>query len=157
MLKRSATPRPHELRSLFGEHKYHAYVYGDNLRVKIGFRPVDVRMQLPEGKFSPRFEEISPLRCVEQAYNQAAKTMEAIFGPCLSVNSLERINRPCALQAEELLVELPIPKPQEEGAILVVSGDGKGIPMVRESVDPVPAFEKREYPGNRKMATLATV
>ena len=38
-----------------------------------------------------------------------------------------------------------------------VSGDGKGVPMVRESAKAPPAFESREHPGNRQMATLATV
>lgn len=157
VLKRSDEARPRLLRTLFGDHTYFAYVYGRNLNLKIDFRPVDVRMQLPDGKFSPRFEEISQILCCDQSFRSAAETLEAIFGKPISVNSLERINRQCGPLAENFMYELPIPKPEEEGEILVVSGDGKGIPMIRESVDPVPACEKTQYPGNRKMATLATV
>jgi hypothetical protein len=156
-MTRSDEPRPRPLRTLFGEHVFHAYVYGRNLDRKIDFRPVDVRMQLPEGKFSPRFQEISQLLGVEQAFGQAAKTLEALFGPAISVNSLERIHQNLAESAEKFLFDLPIPEAKDEGAILVVSGDGKGVPMVRESVEEHPAFEKREHPGNRRMATLATV
>lgn len=156
-MTRSDKPRPRELRTLFGEHVYHAYVYGRNLDRKIDFRPVDVRMQLPESKFSPRFQEISHLLGVEQAFNRSAKTLDAIFGETISVNSLERIHANLAESAEQFLFELPIPAAKDEGEILVVSGDGKGIPMVRETTQKVPAFEKREHPGNRQMATLATV
>ena len=155
--KRSDQPKERTLRTLFGEHTYFAYVYGRNLKLKIDFRPVDVRMQLPDGKFSPRFEEISQILCGDQSFHATAQTLEAIFGKPISAHSLERINRQCGPQAESFLFELPIPKPEEEGKILVVSGDGKGIPMIREAVDPVPAFEKREHPGNRQMATLAAV
>ena len=156
-LKRSEQPTKRTLRTLFGGHAYFAYVYGRNPDQKIDFRPVDVRMQLPEGKFSPRFVEISQMLCCDLSFAATSQTLHALFGQPISVNSLERINRQCGPQAENFLLELPIPKPEEEGDILVVSGDGKGIPMIRESVDPVPAFEKREHPGNRKMATLATV
>lgn len=156
-MMRSDEPRPRPLRTVFGEHQFHAYVYGQNLDRKIDFRPVDVRMELPEGKFSPRFQEISQLLCVEQAFGQAAKTLEAIFGQTISVHSLERINQNLADPAEEFLFGLPIPAAADEGEVLVVSGDGKGIPMVRESAAPHAAFEKREHPGNRQMATLATV
>jgi hypothetical protein len=156
-LIRSDKPHPRELRSLFGEHVFHAYVYGQKLDRKIEFRPVDVRMQLPAGKFSPRFQEISQLLCVEQAFGQAAKVMKAIFHQTSSVHSLERINQNLAESASEFLFGSPIPKAKDEGEVLVVSGDGKGVPMVRESVNNVPAFEKREHPGNRQMATLATV
>src|SRR5258708_4533208 len=154
---RSDEPRSRPLRTLFGEHEFHAYVYGQNLDRKIDFRPVEVRMQLPEGKFSPRFQEIAQRLGVEQAFGQAAKTLETIFGQTVSVHSLERIHQNQAGPAEEFLFSLPIPAAEEEGEVLVVSGDGKGIPMVRESVEKHPAFEKREHPGNRQMATLATV
>lgn len=156
-MTRSAEPRPRPLRTLFGEHTIHAYVYGRSLERKIDFRPVDVRLQLPEGKFSPRFQEISQLLCVEQAFGQAAKTLEAIFGQTVAVHSLERINQNLAAPAEEFLFRIPIPAAQDEGEVLVVSGDGKGVPMVRASVAKHPAFEQREHPGNRQMATLATV
>jgi hypothetical protein len=156
-MTRSDEPRPRELRTLFGEHVYHAFVYGRKLDRRIDFRPVDVRMELDESKYSPRFQEISQLFCVEQAFGPSSKAFEAIFGARISVNSLERINRHLSESAESFLFEMPIPAAKEEGEILVVSGDGKGVPMVRERVENVPAFDAREHPGNRQMATLATV
>jgi hypothetical protein len=156
-MTRSDEARPRELRTLFGEHVYHAFVYGRNLDRRIDFRPVDARMELDESKYSPRFQQITQLLCVEQSFAQSSRSFEAIFGERISVNSLERINRRLSEPAESFLFQTPIPAAKDEGEILVVSGDGKGVPMVRERVETVPAFETREHPGNRRMATLATV
>jgi hypothetical protein len=45
----------------------------------------------------------------------------------------------------------------EEGTLLVATADGKGVPLVREDARQVPAFDKKERPGNRRMATLGCV
>ena len=156
-LHRSDEPHTREVRTLFGEHSYAAYIYGRDLDRKIDFRPVDVRMELPAGKFSPKFCEIAHLLFAEQAFERTAKTLEAIFGHAISVHSLERISETLAPDAEQFLFQVPIPKTKDEGQLLVMSGDGKGVPMIREEVAQTPAFEKKAYPGNRKMATLATV
>lgn len=156
-MTRRDQPRPRELRTLFGEHVDHAFVYGRKLDRRIDVRPVDGRMELDESKYSPRFQPITQLLGVEQAFGPSSKCFEAIFGARIAVNSLERINQRLSESAESFLFEMPIPAAKDEGAILVVSGDGKGVPMVREQVETVLAFESREHPGNRQMATLATV
>jgi hypothetical protein len=155
--QRREQPQARDLRTLFGEHVYHAYVYGHDLTRRIDFRPVDVRLQRTDSKFSPRLQELTQLLCTEQAFGQAATTFAAFFEQRLSVNSLERMNQQLADSAEQFLYQVPVPTAADEGDVLVVSGDGKGIPMVRESPVHVPAFEHREHPGNRQMATLATV
>ena len=60
-------------------------------------------------------------------------------------------------QADQFLDQLPTPPANEEGAILVTTADGKGVPLVKEDVQKVPAFDKKERPGNRRMATLGCV
>src|SRR5207248_3062617 len=37
------------------------------------------------------------------------------------------------------------------------TADGKGVPLVRADAEQVPAFEQKERPGNRRMATLGCV
>jgi hypothetical protein len=156
-LVRSSEPEKRVIRSVFGLHEYHAYVYGKNLHQKIDCRPVDVRMQMPDGRYSPLLVEYTQLLCIESAHGQAANIFKKIFLQDLSVNSLERINRRVGAQAEEFLYTVPIPKPKDEGSILVVSADGKGVPMKKEeTLLPLP-FEHRDHPGNRRMATLAAV
>ena len=156
-LNRSDEPHERPVRTVFGEHSYKAYVYGRDVDKKIEFRPVDARILLPDGKHSPKFCEIAHILFAEQAFGRTAQTLEAIFGQRIAVNSLERISERLSVDAENFLHQVPIPARQDEGEILVVSADGKGVPMIRVKVSKDPAFEKRAYPGNRKMATLATV
>jgi hypothetical protein len=75
----------------------------------------------------------------------------------ISVNTLEHLNRRMGGQAEGFLDELPTPPAKEESELLIFTADGKGVPLVKEDAERVPAFDKLERPGNRRMATLATV
>jgi hypothetical protein len=80
-----------------------------------------------------------------------------VFGQQLAVDVLEDINRALGAQADPFLEGVPAPPPAEEGAILVATADGKGVPLVRADAAQVPVFEQQERPGNRRMATLGCV
>ena len=60
-------------------------------------------------------------------------------------------------QADRFLDALPTPPAAEEGALMIVTADGKGVPLVRADAQQVPTFDKKERPGNRRMATLGCV
>jgi hypothetical protein len=75
----------------------------------------------------------------------------------IPVDSLERINRRLGTQAETFMNDLTPPPPEEEGELLVATADGKGVPMIREEAEPLPAFRQSQRRGNRCMATLAAV
>jgi hypothetical protein len=156
-LQRSAAALPRPLRTIFGEHALQAFVYGAGPHAKIELRPLDAQIELPAGKFSYLFEEFSQYFCVEQAFGAAAQRVGAVFGQRVAVDSLERISRRLGAQADAFLQELPTPPAPAAGALLVVSADGKGVPLVQADVAAVPAFEERERPGNRRMATLGCV
>lgn len=157
VLARSPEPADRPLRPIFGGHVLRAFVYGRGPKRPVEFRPVDARLQLPEGRFSHLFQAFAQLFCVEQAFGPAAEAFQILFRQHVSVNSLERINQRLGDSAESFLDDLPVPPAETEGKILVLTADGKGVPMARESTAPVPAFERREFPGNRRMAILAGV
>src|ERR1700687_1371035 len=157
ILYRSDTVQPRPLRTIFGEHTFETYVYSQGSKRKIELRPIDARINLPQGKASYLLQEFSQLFCVEKAFGVGARQFEAVFRQKLSVDVLEGINRAMGEQADRFLDHLPTPPPAEEGALLVVTADGKGVPLVREDAQKVPAFEKKERPGNRRMATLGCV
>lgn len=157
-LVRSEQPVERRLRTVFGEHVIRAYVYARGPHEKIELRPVEARLGLPEGRCSYLFEEFSQSFCVEQAFGQAARGIATVLRQSISVDTLERINRRMGEQAAEFLDELPPPPRKQEGELLVLSGDGKGVPLVRDDVERLPAFAPAaERPGNRRMATVATV
>lgn len=155
-LQRSVEPQKRALRTIFGEHAFVSFVYSQGAHRRIELRPIDARLNLPEGKASPLLEEFSQLFCVEKAFAVGARQFEVVFGQSLSVDVLEDINRRMGEQAERFLETLPKPPAREEGELLVLTADGKGVPLVKKDAEQVPVFEeKNERPGNRRMATLA--
>ena len=156
-LERSEEPAQRPLRTVFGEHTIRAYVYAAGSHQAIELRPIDARLSLPPGRCSYFFEEFSQYFCVDQAFGQASQGLGMVLRQEVSVDTLERINRRMGEQAEGFLDGLPTPPAKEEGELLVFTADGKGVPLVKADAQRVPAFDKAERPGNRRMATLAAV
>lgn len=155
ILHRSEKPQARPIRTIFGRHCFHAFVYSRGPKQKIELRPIDSRLNLPDSHASYQLQEFTQLFCVEKAFGVGANQFEAIFGQKLSVAVLEDINRDMGAQAETFLDEhLPEPKASEEGELLILTADGKGVPLVTADAERVPAFDKKERPGNRRMATL---
>ena len=157
-LVRSQQPVARPLRTVFGEHTFTAYVYLPGPKKQIALRPIDARLNLPAGKGSYLWEEFSQYFCIEQAFGQSAAALETVLGQKVSVDTFERTNRRLGEQAEQFLDTLPAPPPEEEGALLVATADGKGVPLIREQMDTAPVHgRKPPRPNNRRMATLACV
>ena len=156
-LERSEEPAERPLRTVFGEHAIRAYVYAAGTHEAIELRPVDARLSLPPGRCSYFLEEFSQYFCVDQAFGQASQGLATVLRQDICVDTLERINRRMGEQAEGFLDGLPTPPAEDEGELLVFTADGKGVPLVKADAQRVPAFDKAERPGNRRMATLAAV
>jgi hypothetical protein len=157
VLDRSAKPVERPLRTIFGEHSFQSFVYSRGRHRKVELRPIDARLHLPEHKASYLLQEFTQLFCVEKAFGVGARQFETVFDQKLSVDVLEHINRDMGEQADRYLDALPTPPMKDEKAILVTTADGKGVPLVKEDAQKVPAFDKKERPGNRRMATLGCV
>jgi hypothetical protein len=156
-LQRSVAPVNRPLQTVFGLFHVRAYVYARGPKKRIELRPIDARMSLPEGHASYLFEEFSQYFCVEQAFDRSLEAIERVLRQSLSKETLERINRRLGDQAEQYLDELSAPPAESEGELLVLTGDGKGVPLVKPDLSRVPIFDPDERRGNRRMATLAAV
>ena len=159
-LHRSEKPATRRLRTIFGEHSYDAFVY----RVRkhpnsaISARPVDERLGIGPQRYSPLLQEFSMMFCTEHAFRPGVEAFETIFGQKLSVDTLERLSREMGGEAAEFLQSLPTPAADEEGELLVLTADGKGVPMVRAEAQRLRAFDpKPDRPGNRRMTSVAAV
>ena len=146
--------------SVFGGFELHRAVYAEREGKKIEYVPLDVRLALPESKFSYLLQDWDQSFAVEQPYGQTAATIQRILGITQYVDSLERMNHRMAEDVEYFQMQLPAPPAEEEGAILVETADGKGVP-VRRPVD-APVIEQHQTkmgpkPGRKKMAVLASV
>ena len=157
-LRRSETPQPRRVRTIFGEHSFSQFVYSRGAHRAIELRPIDARLALAPRIGSYLLEEFSQLFCVEAAFGTAAENFATVFRQELSVDTLEAISQQMGGAAKAYADELPVPPLAEEGDLLVATMDGKGVPLIQERPVKVKAFETRRLrPGNRRMATLAGV
>ena len=157
---RSDEPVCRPLRTIFGEHEFRAYVYraGAGTKSRIVLRPVDERLGLTCDRYSPLLQEFSMLFCCEEAFHGSVEAFFQVFGQKLSVDTLEKISRRMAERAETFLQNRVAPPPEEEGELLVLTADAKGVPLVKKDAQKLRSFEEApQRPGNRRMATLAAV
>jgi len=152
---------PHQriYRSIFGPFTLSRYVYGTREGQRIEFVPFDARLALPDGEYSYVLQDWAGTLCVEHAFGRTAETLEMILELSLSVDSLEQMSRRMAESVAGFRDSLKKPPVKEEGEILVVTADGKGIPMRRPADQrPVGARRKKGEKANKKqMATLGGV
>lgn len=156
---RSEEPANRTLRTVFGRHEFRGFVYHQRKHpnTPIVFRPIDARMSLSPSQWSPLLEEFTQLFAVDQAFELAAANFERIFRQRLSVDTMERVNHQMGASAAVFLDSLQPPPAATEGELLVMTGDGKGVPMVKADADRLAACEERPTrPGNRRMATVAS-
>ncbi len=73
-------------------------------------------------------------------------------------DTIEKVNQHLGKSVGEFLSDLPVPDRDSEAKLLVASADGKGVPLIQEEAAKVAAFETaKKNPGNRKLATVASV
>jgi hypothetical protein len=148
---------PRRYVSIFGAFRLERAVYGRREGQKIDVVPLDNRLQLPEGSFSYLLQDWDQSLCVEQAFGQAASTLERILGLKQSVDSLEHMNQEMAADVTTYLLNRPEREPA--GEVLVLSADGKGIVMRRQADEPAPKAHrtKGDKASKKRMATVGTV
>lgn len=160
VVHRSRQPNLRRLRTIFGRHTFSAYVYrlGRDEKSAIALRPVDDRLGIDPQQYSPLVQEFSMLFCTEHAFRPGADAFETIFRQRLSVDTLERVSRTMGSAANDFMNSLPTPAANEEGELLVMTADGKGVPMIREDAKKLRACDpKPDRSGNRRSATVAAV
>lgn len=126
-------PQPHERRylSIFGEIVIDRYVYGTREGQAIEWVPLDAALGLPAGENSYVLEDWLQRLCVKEAYGESVDDLRAWLGTTVSVRTAEGMNRKMAALSEGYRIEQGTPPPGEEAEILVVTADGKGVPMRR--------------------------
>jgi len=159
-VRRLETPHPRVYQSVFGRFQLERVVYGTRAGQKIAYVPFDTQLQLPESDFSYLLQDWAQSVAMDQAYRQVPETLGRILDVHPSVDSLERMNRKMAKTVRPFRESRLAPAPEDEGAMCVVSADGKGIPIQR--VPPEASIQghdpQQEAKTNRKkMAVVGTV
>jgi hypothetical protein len=155
-------PQRHDRRyvSIFGELTIARAVYGSREAQKIERVPLDERLGLPEGDFSYVLEDWSQRLCLKGSFAEAGRSLEMLLGLKPGARTLEHMSRAVAGYAPAFLDALPLPPPEEEGPLLVVTADGKGVPMRRPPQDgprPHHRRSKGEKANKKQMACVGAI
>jgi len=146
--------------SVFGEYELWRVVYGTREGQKIEYAPLDERLQLPASKFSHLLQDWNQSSTLEMSFKQASALLEKILGLRQSVHSLERSGRKMSEDVAAFWEAQSPPPEQKEGALLVCTADGKGVPMRKAAeqarIEGVES-NKGVRPGSKKMALLGAV
>ena len=146
--------------SVFGRFELERVVYGTREGQKIAYVPFDTQLQLPESDFSYLLQDWAQSLAVENAYRRVPETLGRILDVHPAVDSLERMNLKMAETVRSFRESRPAPAPEAEGALCVVSADGKGIPMRRPAPEmPIHGHDPEAEPktNRKKMAVVGTV
>jgi hypothetical protein len=159
-VKRLGALHRREYQSVFGAFELHRVVYGTREGQKIEHVPLDGRLKLPAGKFSYLLQDWDQSLSQEMPFAQASETLKRMLGFKQSVHSLERTGRQLAEAVPTFWEDLAVPPAEEEGELMVITADGKGVPMRRgaqSSEGELAEPKSGPKPGDKKMALLGAV
>jgi hypothetical protein len=156
-VKRLPEPHSRPYRSIFGDFTLERVVYGTREGQRIEAAPLDARLGLPEGKCSYLLQDWNQALVVENPYAQVDAVLERILGLQQSVASLETMTRTLAGAVAGYEATRPAAAPATGAQIVVLSADGKGVPL-RKPAD-APAIAAHDHargpkPDRKKMAVL---
>jgi hypothetical protein len=135
--------------SVFGELTITRVTYGTREGQRIERVPLDERLGLPEGDFSYVLEDWGQRFCLKESFAEAGQSLEMLLGLKIGVRALEQMNRVVARHAPSFQDSLEPPPPEEEGPLMVVTADGKGVPMRRPEQEDGPKPHHRRTKGEK--------
>jgi hypothetical protein len=145
--------------SIFGAFTLQRTVYGSRQGQALEFVPLDNRLQLPPGVFSYVLQDWDQSLAVEQAFSQVSQTIERILKLQQSVDSLEEMNRQISQDVGWFRDLQSSPPAAEEGKIVVVTADCKGIVIRGQGTPTVCGGERPagQRANQKRMATVGAV
>src|SRR5262249_48200262 len=105
--------------------------------------PLDARLHLPRRQYSYLLQQWLGAFVIDDAHAEAVQKLQTILGLSIPVKASEDLNREQASDVEPFRDRLPVPEPSQEGAIVVVTADCKGVPLVRSAL---PGIEEESNP-----------
>jgi hypothetical protein len=152
--------------SIFGEIAIERTCYGHD---RVEAAPLDAQLHLPQRQYSYLLQQWLGSFVVDDAHAEAIRKLGTILGLELTVRASEDLNREQASDVEVFQDRLPVPDAAEEGPLLVVTADCKGVPLVRKALPPDeetdpplpplanPRRGKGEKANKKKMAAVGAV
>jgi hypothetical protein len=165
-LPRLDQPHKRPYLSIFGEMAVERTCYGQD---RVEAVPLDAQLHLPQRQYSYLLQKWLGSFVVDDAHAEAIRKLGTILGLEITARASEDLNREQASDVEVFQDRLPVPDAAEEGPLLVVTADCKGVPLVRKALPPeeatgtpLPALAnqrrgKGEKANKKKMAAVGAV
>jgi hypothetical protein len=155
-------PQRHDRRycSIFGELVIPRVVYGTREGQAIELAPLDCDLSLPAGDFSYVLEDWAQRFCLKGSFAEAGQSLEEILGLRIGARTLEHMNQTMADFATPFRDAAEVPPAAAEGPILIVTADGKGVPMRRPPQEGPKRHHRRtkgEKANKKQMACVGAV
>jgi hypothetical protein len=131
VLPRLERPNKRPYLSIFGEIDIERICYG---RDRVEAVPLDAQLHLPRRQYSYLLQRWLGAFVVDDAHAEAIRKLGTILGLEIAVKASEDLNREQASDVEVFQDNLPVPVPETEAPLLVVTADCKGVPLVRKAV-----------------------
>lgn len=128
-LKREEDSRSRTYHSIFGRQEVVRRVYAIGSKQK-AYAPLDARLGLPEGEHSYVLEDILERFCVKNPFGDGVQYLKDLLGRRVSKLTAEKLNQKFGQEIAAIRKQSqakPLQDPEAE--LLVVSVDGKGVPM----------------------------
>lgn len=128
-------PREQKLRgrdyfSLFGKFAVARTCY--RMPGEPGIFPLDAQVNLPERCYSYFLQEWMTLFAVEHPFKESAEFFAPLFDLDVAESVLMEVAKEAPQDYEGFYAQRPVPPEDSAGELLVVSFDGKGVPMIKE-------------------------
>ena len=98
-----------------------------------GIFPLDAQVNLPGRCYSYFVQEWMTLFEVEHPFQESAGLFEQLFDLDVAESVLMAVAKEASEDYESFYAQRPVPPAQSAGELLVVSFDGKGVPMLKEA------------------------
>jgi hypothetical protein len=109
----------------FRRHYFHAAGHK-------GVCPLDAELSLPPRCYSDLLRDWVEHSATNESYTESLRGLNRIFGISVSKQALETGIQEDAVDVEAFYEQKETPSTEQEGSILVVQADGKGVPMKRD-------------------------
>jgi hypothetical protein len=96
-----------------------------------GIFPLDAQVNLPARCYSYFLQEWMTLFAVEHPFKESAGLFEQLFDLDVAESVLMEVAQEAPEDYEGFYIQRPAPQEATEGELLVVSVDGKGVPMIK--------------------------
>ena len=125
-LPRLDQPHKRPYLSIFGAIAIERICYGHD---RVEAAPLDAQLHLPQRPYSYVLQQWLGSFVVDDAHAEAIRKLGTILGLEITVRASEDLNREQASDVEVFQDRLPVPDAADEGPLVVVTADGKGVPL----------------------------